>query len=168
MRLVGLACVAISAASCFAEDPKWKSLTFFNDSEDKVYIYRTSGMAMYPEGEGPQKLGLGYYPPNGQPSSLKTIGTVHFKFPIEIEWGYDVWDYDARKAGVPAPKGTVQKFEKIEGIKGEKLEESGVLLLVFGRDKKWHLKFLPGDAYIHKTDIEGKYGNVKTFQGTDE
>lgn len=139
--------------SCSKEKLAWKSLNFYNDTENKIYVYRLEGLGVYPKGKGPQNFGMGIKHPNLL-SSYNTHGNIHLNFPIEIEWGYDVWNYDDIKKGFAAPKGKVQKFFAIEGIKGNLIEQEGALLLIFGQDEKWHLKFVSGDSYVHESDVQ--------------
>jgi hypothetical protein len=145
--------------ACSHTESKPKAFTIFNDASKKVYIYELKGIGIYAEGQGPQKFGLGGYRPDLL-AGYKTFGTIHLDFPIEVLWGYASWDYDDINGGVAAPKGEIQKFQSVEGLEGNKIENEGTLLLVFGQDNQWRLKFISGDSHLQESDIRENHKGI--------
>jgi hypothetical protein len=140
IHLILLLCIL--GQSCSEKTKPAKAFTIRNDTDRKVYIYRLSGVNVYRMGKGPKTIGLGVYHPHVA-STYNTFGDLKLDFPIEIEWGQESWDYDARKAGVPPPKGYVQKIYSIKGHSGSRIESGGILGLILENDREWRMEFDP-------------------------
>lgn len=133
----------------------WKSVTLYNQNISKVYIYKLKGVDFYPDNSGPSKVHLGVIHPK-QRAGLKSQGTPKINYPILIEWGYDEWSYKERKSGVAPPKGKIQKILNIKGLESKTLNEEGSLIIVFGKDGKWHLEWLKGNSHLTAQELEKK------------
>lgn len=164
MRLIHrsllLLILSIFLVGCTGEEAGFKTFVHFNDSEKTIYVYKLEGVHMFPKGNGPQKIGRGVLHPDQAPSIL-TMGSVDLEFPIVIEWGYEPWTYDDRQEGVPPPKGKVQRIKSVQGVESGTIDKAGLLLLAFGQDEQWHMKFMPGDKTWHSSEFRGMLGSGK-------
>jgi hypothetical protein len=147
-------------SSCTDSNRQRKSVNFYNDATEGVYVYSIRGITAYSKGKGPQELRRGLMSA-GSFSAYNTYGPIYIDFPISIESGFDSWSYNDITQKVPSPQGKIQSFETIDGIDGDKIEAGGALVIVFGQDHNWYLEFIPGNAYVHPHDLEAKYGISK-------
>ena len=106
---------------------------------------------MYREGRGPQQTLLHGITHPGVLASSVTWSDVNLHPPIILEWGYS--------AGGESPR--IQKFDKVEGLVGNRLTAPGAIVLAFTKDEQWHLTLVPGDSYIHGDDILRLFSETK-------
>lgn len=143
--------------ACSQGDPEFKSLNFFNDTNEDIYIHSLEGISLYAKGKGPQNIGLGALKPE-KLSALNTTGKISFNFPIVIEWEPGDPLKDNNRINEDQTKRVIQKIQKPKGFEGDKLEVSAAVVLVFGKDRQWHFDIIYGDSYIGNSTLRDFYG----------
>ncbi|CAN5291588.1 hypothetical protein BH23VER1_BH23VER1_05410 [soil metagenome] len=120
-----------------------KTLTQYNATKDKVIVESITGI--YPYGKGDARSNVKDMPIwPGQDSQEKTWGPhIELEYPITVKWHY---------ASSPS-KSYTATFESIDGVKGTKLNKEGSLVLFFGPDRNWHLKWVPGDSHLTTSEL---------------
>lgn len=126
-----------------SSDLPLKTFTRYNATEEKVVIEHVSGI--YTFGKGDARSEIRDMPVWGdQRQQEATWGThIELEYPITVKWHY---------ASTPS-KSYTATFESIDGVKGTKLNKEGSLVLLFGTDRKWHLKWVPGSDHLTKPDL---------------
>lgn len=126
-----------------SSDLPLKTFTQYNATKDKVIVKSIVGI--YPYGKSDARSNVKDMPvwPD-QSAQEKTWGPhIELEYPITVKWHY---------AASPAKSHTAT-FKSIEGIKGTKVNKEGSVVLFFGTDRKWHLKWVPGDSHLTKSDL---------------
>jgi len=147
--------------ACSQGEPEFKSLNFFNDTDEDVFIHSLEGISLYAKGKGPQNFGHRVLKPKTL-GALNTSGSISFSFPIVIEWEPGDASEDKNSVKGEKTKKVVQMIQKPKGFEGDMLEVSAAVVLVFGKDKQWHFDIIYGDSYIGNTTLLDFYGAEQT------
>ncbi len=121
-----------------SSDLPLKTFTQYNATKDKVIVESITGI--YPYGKGDARSNVKDMPIwPGQDAQEKTWGPhIELEYPITVKWHYASSPSKTHRA----------TFESIEGIKGAKVRKEGSVVLFFGTDRTWHLKWVPGDSHL--------------------
>ena len=126
-----------------SSDLPLKTFTQYNATKEKVIVESIVGI--YPYGKGDARANVKDMPvwPD-QSAQEKTWGPhIELEYPITVKWHY---------ASFPSKSNTAT-FNSIEGIKGTKVNKEGSVVLFFGADRRWHIKWVPGDSHLTKSEL---------------
>lgn len=142
MSLVAASLMLLPGCATSSDLPL-KTFTRYNATKEKVVIERVSGI--YTFGKGDARSEIRDMPVWGDQRQQEATWGAHIEveYPITVKWHY---------ASSPSKSHTAT-FESIEGIKGTRLTKEGSLVLYFGTDRKWHLKWVPGSDHLTKPEL---------------
>ena len=139
--------LAFSACAISSELPL-KTFTRYNATKEKVVIESLSGIYTFGKNDVRSSIkGMPVWADQRQQEA--TLGAyIEVEYPITLKWHY---------ASSPS-KSFTTTFNEINGIEGTKLRKEGSLVLFFGKDRTWHLKWVPDKSHLTVIELRKMAG----------
>ena len=134
------------APGCALTGDTNKTFAYYNGTNQKLSVESMTGIYTYGKNDVHSALkNMTVWP--HQSAQDKTWGRyIEVEYPVTVRWSY-------ASGGSKNHTATLNSIDGIDG-KPTKLRGVGTLALYFGADENWHLRWVPGNSHLIRSEFK--------------